>query len=87
MTAHFSCHQISDLSVEVAYLRDELQKEQVEQQTGSGETQMAAQAAGGGPPFDIDISNLARDEAENLLIEALMNRQFAKSLYLMQNLR
>ncbi len=56
----------------------------MEQQTGSGET---AQAAGGGEPFDIDLTNLARDEAENLLIEALMNRQFGKSLYLMQNLR
>ena len=63
-------------------LRGELQRIQVDQQTGSGQNQSTATAAP-----DIDVHDLSRDAAERLLVDCLTSKQFSRALHLMKNLR
>ena len=74
--------QIGDLSQEVGELREELQRIQVDQQTGSGQSQSTASAAP-----DVDVHDLSRDAAERLLVDCLTSKQFSRALHLMKNLR
>ncbi len=71
-------------------MREELQRIQVDQQTGSAQTpahaqSQAASAAASTP--EVDVSDLSRDAAERLLVECLTSKQFSRALSLMKNLR
>ena len=66
--------QIGDLSQEVGELREELQRIQVDQQTGSGQSQSTASAAP-----DVDVHDLSRDAAERLLVDCLTSKHIFKS--------
>ena len=57
-------------------------KIQVDQQTGSGQSQSIAAAAP-----DVDVHDLSRDAAERLLVDCLTSKQFSRALHLMKNLR
>ncbi len=64
-------------------LREELQRVQIDQQTGSGQSQAAAPPAAD----HVDVSELSRDAAERLLVDCLTSAQFPRALTLMKNLR